>query len=70
MSEQQSQKRGARSEAQKETRAREGYDPIPPSKPVGGAFGETKRDTPTDQDLALSLEEKRARRRREDNDTE
>jgi hypothetical protein len=62
MSEQQSQKRGVRSEAQKEMRAREGYDPIPPSNPVGGAFGEHKRDTPTDQDLALSLEEKRRRR--------
>jgi hypothetical protein len=70
MSEQQSQKRGARSEAQKEMRVREGYDPIPPSKAVGGAFGENKRATPTDQDLALSLEEKRARRRREDNDAE
>ena len=66
MSEQQSQKRGARSEAQKEMRAREGYDPIPPSKPVAGAFGEQRRGTPTDQDLALSLEEKRARRSRDE----
>jgi hypothetical protein len=59
MSEQQSQKRGVRSEAQKEARAREGYDPIPPSNQVGGAFGENKRDTPTDEDLALSQAEKR-----------
>ena len=64
MGQQQSQKRGVRSEAQKELRAREGYDPVPPSNPVAGAFGGDKRDTPTDQDLALSLEEKRARRER------
>jgi hypothetical protein len=70
MSEQQSQKRGVRSEAQKEMRAREGYDPIPPSNPVAGAFGEQERDTPTDQDLALSLEEKRARRSRQQHDGE
>jgi hypothetical protein len=70
MSEQQSQKRGVRSEAQKEMRARDGYDPIPPSNPVAGAFGEQERETPTDQDLALSLEEKRARRRRQQHDAE
>jgi hypothetical protein len=58
MSEQQSQKRGVRSEAQKESDARYGYEPIPPSNPVAGAAGERKRDTPTDQELALSLDEK------------
>jgi hypothetical protein len=58
MSQQQSQKQGVRSEAQKMERAREGYEPIPPSQPVAGAFGEHKRDTPSDQDLALSLSEK------------
>ena len=62
--EQQSQKRGVRSEAQKETRAREGYDPIPPSNAVGGAFGEAQRDTPTDEDLALSLDEKDTQQRK------
>ena len=65
MSEQQSQKRGVRSEAQKEMRAREGYDPIPPSNAVAGAFGENERDTPTDQDLALSLADKRAQQSRD-----
>ena len=55
MSEQQSQKRGVRSEGQKTHRARDGYEPIPPSNPVGGAFGETDRTTPTDQELALDL---------------
>jgi hypothetical protein len=59
MSEQQSQKRGLRSDAQKNDRARDGYEPIPPSNPVAGAFGENERDTPTDQDLALDLSTKR-----------
>lgn len=49
----QSQKRGVRSEVQKTDRARDGYAPIPPANPVAGAFGEHKRDTPTDQDAAL-----------------
>ena len=51
--EQQSQKSGVKSEAQKTDRARDGYAPIPPANPVAGAFGEHKRDTPTDQDTAL-----------------
>ena len=49
----QSQKSGVRSEAQKADRARDGYDPLPASNPVAGAFGEHKRDTPTDQETAL-----------------
>ena len=53
MSEQQSQKSGVRSDAQKTERAREGYDPIPPANPVAGAFGEREREMPTDQDTAL-----------------
>lgn len=59
MSEQQSQKRGVRSDAQKTDRARDGYEPIPPSNPVAGAFSEHDRNTPTDQDLALDLSTKR-----------
>jgi len=55
MSEQQSQKRGVRSEAQKTERAREGYDPIPPSQPVAGAFGEGQARQ-TDQERALNLD--------------
>ena len=39
MDQQQSQKTGKRSDAQKLDRAREGYSAIPPSQPVGGAFG-------------------------------
>jgi hypothetical protein len=45
MGEQQSQKRGIRSEAQKEAGTREGYTPTPASSPVGGAFGKQKRQT-------------------------
>lgn len=53
MEEQQSQKSGVRSEAQKADRARDGYNPIPPANPVAGAFGDRERDTPTDQEAAL-----------------
>jgi hypothetical protein len=53
MSEQQSQKRGARSDAQKTERARDGYAPIPPSNAVAGASGDRDRETQTDQDAAL-----------------
>jgi len=53
MSEQQSQKRGARSDAQKTERAREGYAPIPPGNAVAGAFGDRDRETQSDQDAAL-----------------
>jgi hypothetical protein len=60
MDEQQSQKRGVRSEAQKTERARQDYEPIPPANPVAGAFGDNKRDTPTDVDLALKLAGKHA----------
>jgi hypothetical protein len=67
MGEQQSQKRGIRSEDQKMERAREGYEPIPPAQPVAGAFGDHASDTATDQDVALRLNEKRTRHTRNDN---
>jgi hypothetical protein len=66
MSRQESQKRGIRSDAQKQQRARKGYDPIPPSNAVGGAFG--KPDRQSDEDLSLSLNEKRARKERGEKD--
>ncbi|HET9524547.1 MAG TPA: hypothetical protein VFO99_00175 [Pyrinomonadaceae bacterium] len=44
MDQQQSQKTGVRSEAQKQDRAREGYSTIPPAEPVGGAFGKEQDD--------------------------
>ena len=66
MGEQQSQKRGLRSEAQKEEEARDAYAPVPPANPVGGAFGEHKRDTPTDEDVSLAVETKRQQKDRQE----
>ena len=67
MGEQQSQKRGIRSDAQKTERAREGYETIPPAQPVAGAFGYHTSDTATDQDVALRLNEKQATQTRHEN---
>lgn len=44
MDQQQSQKTGKRSDAQKQDRAREGHSAQPASQPVGGAFGKEKED--------------------------
>ena len=67
MSEQQSQKTGVRSDAQKQERARDGYDPIAPTNPVAGAFGDGERDTPADRDTALDhLADKRNERKYDD----
>ena len=49
----QSQKTGKKSDAQKLDRAREGYDPLPASNAVPGAFGEHKPDRTTDHDASL-----------------
>jgi hypothetical protein len=54
MSRQESQKRGSRSEAEKQARARNGYAPLPPSNEVRGAFGGQRRKESTDQDVSLS----------------
>jgi hypothetical protein len=64
MSTQESQKRGVRSEAQKEMRARNGYNPIPPANPVDGAHGEHAPDSPSDEDVSLRLNEKALRKSR------
>lgn len=64
MDEQKSQKSGVRSEAQKMERARQGYEQIPPAKPVAGAFGDHKIKTATDQDVALRINEKHAQETR------
>jgi hypothetical protein len=58
MDEQQSQKRGVRSEAQKEEKARDSYAPIPPANAVGGAFGDRSRP-PTDEDVSTAADNKR-----------
>lgn len=57
MDQQQSQKTGKRSDAQKQDRARDGYNAIPPAEPVGGAFGKEQHDRPevdrTDHEASL-----------------
>ena len=53
MSEQNSQKSGSRSEAQKLERAAHGYEPIGSTNPDAGAFGDRERHAPTDRDTAL-----------------
>jgi hypothetical protein len=63
MSEQQSQKRGLASESQKEERARDGYAPMAPSNAVAGAFANEEPAGMTDQELAMTLDEKRRRQR-------
>jgi hypothetical protein len=44
MDQQNSQKTGIRSDAQKQDRTRDGYSAIPPAQPVGGAFGKEEDD--------------------------
>ena len=58
MGEQQSRKRGLRSAAQKEARARDADAPIPPSNPVGGAFGDSSPKRQSDEELSLWFEER------------
>lgn len=66
MGEQQSQKQGKISSAQKEDQARDAYASLPASNQVGGAFGGSEPKTESDEDLSLSLEEKRVRQNRND----
>src|ERR1051325_5289341 len=54
MGEQHSQKKGLRSSAQKENRARDAYAELPASSRSAGAFGTNRRTTPTDKELSLS----------------
>ena len=57
MSEQNSQKTGVRSDAQKRDDARNDYGATPASQPVGGAFGKEQDDRDnvdrSDQDASL-----------------
>ena len=70
MSEQQSQKRGVRSEAQKTATARHAYEPIPPANPVSGAFGEQQTERQSDEDFSYTIEEKRIQKNHADGETE
>jgi hypothetical protein len=64
MAEQFSKKRGVKSSAQKEARARNQYDGMPASNPVAGAHGKTKPRKASDKDVALAMDERRVRRQR------
>jgi len=59
MSEQQSQKRGVRSDSQKLDDAREGYDATGSTSRQDGAFGQQTRKRETDRDVALKQGDKR-----------
>jgi hypothetical protein len=61
MAEQQSQKRGLKSSAQKEYRARNQYEETPASNEVAGAFGETKSRKASDKEVALKIDERRVK---------
>ncbi len=65
MGEQQSQKRGVKSESQKADESRDPYAPIASTSAAGGAFANEQERNQTDQDLALTQEDKRLRRGRE-----
>ena len=62
MGEQHSQKKGLKSSAQKEDRARDAYAELPASSQAAGAFGTNRRATPTDKELSLSQATKRSER--------
>jgi hypothetical protein len=62
MGEQQSQKKGLKSSAQKEAQARDAYAELPASSKVAGAFGKNQRSTPTDYALSLSMATKTSHR--------
>ena len=55
----QSQKTGLRSDAQKQQRARQGYDPVPPANPVAGAHGEHRPDRASDQEVSLGVDHRK-----------
>jgi hypothetical protein len=64
MSEQQSRKRGVKSEAQKRQTSHREYDPMPASGPAGGAFGKHNPHRQSDQNAALHGDGGRAAQRR------
>lgn len=65
MAEQFSKKRGLKSSAQKEDRARNQYDETPASSQVAGAHGNVKPQKASDKDVALAMDERRVKRERE-----
>jgi hypothetical protein len=47
----------------KEARAHQGYAPVPQFKALGRAYGQNRRDIPTDEELSLSLDERNTEQR-------
>lgn len=69
MSEQQSNKSGLRSSGQKEERAREDYQPIPPSNAKPGAFGnENQENESNESDRDLALKQSTMKKKKNDNE--
>lgn len=66
MGEQYSKKRGLKSSAQKEERARNLYEETPASHLVAGAHGNVKARKASDKDVSFAMDERRARQERED----
>ena len=64
MGEQLSNKRGLKSSAQKEDRARNQYEETPATSRVAGAHGKTKTEKASDQDVALAIDERRTKSER------
>jgi hypothetical protein len=65
MSEQQSQKRGARSDSQKLNDAREGYDAMGSTSRQEGASGKQTKTRQSDQDVALKTPRRGSARQQE-----
>jgi hypothetical protein len=59
MSEQQSKKRGVRSDSQKRATSHREFQPTPASNPVAGAHG--KRTSTRDSDVDISLKKRKNR---------
>jgi len=64
-----SQKRGPRSAAQKEARARDASAPLPPGNPVG-AFGDPTPKRQSDEELSLWFEERLSKQTRRQKKTD
>lgn len=63
MGEQQSQKQGLKSSAQKEDRARDARAELSASSKVAGAFGRDRGSMPTDNDVSLTMATRTAGRK-------
>ena len=71
MGEQQSKKRGVKSDAQKRAGSHREFDPMPASGPTAGAFGKHSPDRQSDRDAALGIDSgRRAQRQKPWNERE